>query len=80
LPTDVPLTCDGPEDCGSGKLCVMDLFDGRRPTYCRPEPLNAEVIVCNSGADCPGQAPHCCQFIDRRSCSAAPSPVAEGCD
>lgn len=31
-------------------------------------------------ADCPGQAPHCCQLIDRRSCSAAPSPVAEGCD
>lgn len=80
LPTDVPLTCDGPEDCAAGKLCVMDLFDGRRPTYCRPEPLNAEVIVCNSGADCPAQAPHCCQFIDRRSCSAAPSPVAEGCD
>lgn len=64
-----PVTCDGPEDCGTGACCT----EGFGGSVCLATGCEADDRICHSNADCPPAEPFCCP-------SNAPTRPFKVCD
>lgn len=55
--TGFAATCDGVEDCGTGRCCET----GSITIACAP--TCAGYVICRENADCPANVPACCAMI-----------------